>query len=214
MISLFAHVGNLNTYIFLSFYFSVSHIYYLMVPLQKMKGGYAYVNEVQNWYKRLPTEQSQIKTNKIPQILKFLPFPLLLSLCSPPLAFFLWFSLLLLAAWLSGSTAHVWSFLRSKSSDHIWWFSSENSDSLNYRADCLLFFFFAVLRCCRCRCALIDSASAGFEFWVHSITVSGIKNKGWGAGLSLHFIVIHMLGLFCVLFILSLVMAGSWLYWV
>ena len=49
MITLFAHVGNLDTYIFLSFYFSVSHVYCLMVPLQKMKegrGGYAYMNEV------------------------------------------------------------------------------------------------------------------------------------------------------------------------
>ena len=53
MISLFAHVGNLDTHILLSFYFSVSHVYYLMAPLQKIGGGgggvvcgYAYVNEV------------------------------------------------------------------------------------------------------------------------------------------------------------------------
>ena len=55
MISLFAHVGNLDTHILLSFYFSVCHIYYLMVPLQKFffwaggvggVCGYAYVNEV------------------------------------------------------------------------------------------------------------------------------------------------------------------------
>ena len=152
--------------------------------------------KLQNRYKGLTTEQSQIKTNKIPQILKFLPIPLLLSLCSPPLSFFLWFSPLLLAAWLSGSTAHVWSFLRSKSSDHIWWFWSENSDSLNYRADCLFFSVLAVPRCCRCRCVLIDSASA-------------VANA---LGFLFILFVIHILGLFCVLFILSLVMAGRFTF--
>ena len=60
------------------------------------------------------------------------------------------------------------------------------------------FFFFkyyAVLRCCRCRCVLIDSASA-------------VANA---LGFLFILFVIHILGLFCVLFILSLVMAGSWL---
>ena len=51
---------------------------------------------------------------------------------------------------LSESTAHAWSFLRSKSSDNIWWFWSENPDSLTCRADCLFFFFFFlnIMRCC------------------------------------------------------------------
>ena len=90
---------------------------------------------------------------------------------------------------LSESTAHAWSFLRSKSSDNIWWFWSENPDSLTCRADCLFFFFFfkyyAVLRCCRCRCVLIDSASA-------------VANA---LGFLFILFVIHILGLFCVLFI-------------
>ena len=74
---------------------------------------------------------------------------------------------------LSESTAHAWSFLRSKSSDNIWWFWSENPDSLTCRADCLFFFFFffkvlcgaALLPLqmrfdwfciCRCKCARLS----------------------------------------------------------
>ena len=97
---------------------------------------------------------------------------------------------------LSESTAHAWSFLRSKSSDNIWWFWSENPDSLTCRADC---FFLKKILCgaallplqmrfdwfciCRCKCAR----------------------------LSLHFICYPYFGPVLCFVYMSLVMAGSWL---